>query len=289
MGLFVVARLAGRHGIRVRLRLASQGGLTALVWLPDEVISYETAAVPAGLRRFETASPAVASPPAVPAMPSAGSSAATAPAQENGHLSVLGAPTGAPATVEAGQGPGSLTLPSLASALSRDVVMPPALGADEETRLPIFESVESDWFRRSRHGAEPPAAASPVEGWSSPADEGWRAAEVAQAPVSGGTTAAGLPVRVPKANLVPGTVTSAAAAPPPPAPARSAAQAQERLASFQRGVRDARAAAQGTNGPGRDGDPGEEDGGITRQADSAPPPELSRPAGGWRAQLAAAA
>ncbi len=39
MGLFVVARLAARHGIHVRLRPASKGGLTALVWLPDDVIT----------------------------------------------------------------------------------------------------------------------------------------------------------------------------------------------------------------------------------------------------------
>ncbi len=39
MGLFVVARLAARHGIHVRLRPAPKGGLTALVWLPDEVIT----------------------------------------------------------------------------------------------------------------------------------------------------------------------------------------------------------------------------------------------------------
>lgn len=38
MGLFVVARLAARHGIRVRLRPASRRGLTALVWLPDEIV-----------------------------------------------------------------------------------------------------------------------------------------------------------------------------------------------------------------------------------------------------------
>src|SRR5215469_7594156 len=55
MGLFVVARLAARHGIRVRLRPASMGGMTALVWLPDEVVANETAAAPAGLRRFEVA------------------------------------------------------------------------------------------------------------------------------------------------------------------------------------------------------------------------------------------
>ena len=35
MGLFVVGRLAARHGVRVRLRHASSGGLTALVWLPE--------------------------------------------------------------------------------------------------------------------------------------------------------------------------------------------------------------------------------------------------------------
>jgi hypothetical protein len=183
--------------------------------------------------------------------------------------------------------------------------MPPVPGGAEESRLPIFESVESDWFRRSRHGVERPAAdvpmeaaaapaeaaaapmeaaAAPAETWSSPADEGWRAAEVAQAPVSGGTTAAGLPVRVPKANLVPGTVSSTATAPSPPAPARSATRAQERLASFQRGVRSARAAAQGTNGEGTndaasdgagsDGESGEENGDVTREADLSRPAEL---------------
>jgi hypothetical protein len=293
MGLFVVARLAARHGIRVRLRPASMGGLTALVWLPDEVISYETAAVPPGLRRFETASTAAAGSVADPAVTSLSTGLAAPAAPENGHLPVLGVSPGASATAEPDRAlppmPGDVTLPSLASALSPDVIMPPVPSAAEETRLPIFESVESDWFRRSRHGVDRPAtggapaesaaapeetAAAPAEAWSSPADEGWRAAEVAQAPVSGGTTAAGLPVRVPKANLVPGTVSSAATAPPPPAPARSATRTQERLASFQRGIRSARAAAQGANDAGSDGESGEEDGDVTREADLSQPPQL---------------
>ncbi|HEX9066024.1 MAG TPA: nitrate- and nitrite sensing domain-containing protein, partial [Streptosporangiaceae bacterium] len=52
MGLFVVARLAARHGIRVRLRPATGAGLTALVWLPDEVVVREGAARPGGSGRF---------------------------------------------------------------------------------------------------------------------------------------------------------------------------------------------------------------------------------------------
>jgi hypothetical protein len=133
------------------------------------------------------------------------------------------------------------------------VIVPPPASLGEEHRLPIFESVESDWFRRGRHGTDPPArtgsgtvsttTSSTASDWTSPADAGWEAAEVASAPVSGGTTAVGLPKRVPKANLVPGGVgggTAAAAS----APSRSASQTRERLAKFQRGVREARAAAQ---------------------------------------------
>jgi signal transduction histidine kinase len=38
MGLFAVARLAERHGVRVRLRSAVPQGLSALVWLSDSII-----------------------------------------------------------------------------------------------------------------------------------------------------------------------------------------------------------------------------------------------------------
>ncbi len=53
MGLFVVGRLAARHGVRVRLRHAQAGGLTALIWLPDTVAAPEVAAPLGRLRRFE--------------------------------------------------------------------------------------------------------------------------------------------------------------------------------------------------------------------------------------------
>ena len=53
MGLFVVGRLAARHGVRVRLRHAQTGGLTALIWLPDTVAAPEVAPPLGRLRRFE--------------------------------------------------------------------------------------------------------------------------------------------------------------------------------------------------------------------------------------------
>ena len=63
MGLFVVARLASRHGIRVRLRPASMGGLTALVWLPDEVITREAFPTTMGFRRSQPPANGSAGPP----------------------------------------------------------------------------------------------------------------------------------------------------------------------------------------------------------------------------------
>jgi signal transduction histidine kinase len=48
MGLFVAARLAARHGVRIRLNPAESGGLTALVWLPDVIVLYQEAAVSPG-------------------------------------------------------------------------------------------------------------------------------------------------------------------------------------------------------------------------------------------------
>ena len=57
MGLFVVARLAARHGIRVRLRQPELGGLTALIWLPDTLISQEITPPTTWLRRLGTLEP----------------------------------------------------------------------------------------------------------------------------------------------------------------------------------------------------------------------------------------
>jgi hypothetical protein len=133
-----------------------------------------------------------------------------------------------------------------------------------ENRLPIFEAVESDWFRRGRSGmggwpgpqeAAPASAAAgtatdtvepqlPEVAWTTPSDQGWEAAAAASSPTTGGTTTAGLPKRVPQANLVPGAATPESAA---PAPTRSASATRERFSSFQRGSREGRAAATDDN------------------------------------------
>ncbi|HEX4661830.1 MAG TPA: hypothetical protein VH307_30925, partial [Streptosporangiaceae bacterium] len=137
---------------------------------------------------------------------------------------------------------------------SQDVIVPSAEDLGEGNRLPIFEAVESDWFRRGRQAVGRSDQIEKVgNGWvSSAADAGWRAAEVAHAPSSSGVTAAGLPKRVPQANLVPGAAAASAAA-SSVGPTRSAAATRDRFASFQRGVRKGRAAATG-DGPGGGGD-----------------------------------
>ncbi|MER7367366.1 hypothetical protein [Nonomuraea wenchangensis] len=127
---------------------------------------------------------------------------------------------------------------------------------DQEEYLPIFASVESAWFRRppgeqtpaqpetTGGGEATPAQAVPSgeESWRTAADAGWQAAAKASEPSLGGITAAGLPKRTPKANLVPGTAAQPspaqqqqrqAPAPPPV----SADRMRSRMASFQQGVR----------------------------------------------------
>ena len=89
-------------------------------------------------------------------------------------------------------------------------------------------------------------------GWGAAADSGWDAAKTVLAPASSGVTTLGLPVRTPRANLVPGAAgrpQSGGAGPADPAgsagPARSADAIRNRLAGFQRGASRGRAAAGG--------------------------------------------
>jgi signal transduction histidine kinase len=432
MGLFVVGRLAARHGVRVRLRHAQAGGLTALIWLPDTVAAPEVAPPLGRLRRFEpddygpvpslsaptktagagpqattaariprfspmspSASPSPSFTPAAasgapgsapgsarpgtgtsgpvtpgtglaasrtPGAPAPGAAASAAgtpgsgaagagappaaaaagtgwntsePAPKlpvrntngNGNAAVapvnglsgpangsagpasgsvadapdqamprrpepsqdaapgpsrmpsFGGPPARPASgigtqnVPGGDGPSAGDLPPAAAGLpgtdgvagsgplgtgsSGQVTVPPPAAPDQ--RLPIFDSLESDWFRSSgkppgNQRPTPASAGAPADqpaaqpAWVSPADEGWRAAEALAVPAAGDTTQAGLPRRVPRANLVPGSVGGSADA-EVETPARSADAVRNRMASFQRGVREGRAAAPQTEEP----------------------------------------
>jgi signal transduction histidine kinase len=345
MGLFVVARLAARHGIRVRLRPADTGGLVALVWLPDEAITSEGPASPklprrsrgetdglvprpafggtlagtaaddggtagqevdspgtprfAPLRadgflrnsgpqlggasfpeaeseaastgplhsfadaRAPAAEPAAAEPEIGPPEPSVG-----LPRRDTAAAGFQGGVIGPQAGAEPGNGAaepasGAAELAdgspvSRIRGLARSpsgVIVPPAPDSADQNRLPIFEAVESDWFRRVQRVVTRQSEGQQAgSGWASPADYGWRAAEVADAPSSDGVTSAGLPKRVPQANLIPGSASAPAANEPSPfsVPARSAAATRDRFASFQSGARRGRAAASGAEPDGRE-------------------------------------
>jgi hypothetical protein len=266
MGLFVVGRLAARHGVRVRLRHAHAGGLTALIWLPETVAAPEVAPPVGRLHRFEAddygpALSSLSAPERVPGSadsqpaaaariprfsssgsPSSPSSTPTGPLARAGgavgtDLPLIGAAAGSPSAAfgdetVTGQGP----------------VMRPPIAGDQ--RLPVFDSLESDWFgRRGRtmgaaSGAQETAPQA-TSTWTSPADEGWRAAQAASAPPPPGEiTPAGLPRRVPRANLIPGSVTGGtgqeADGTVSAALARTAEDVRSRMSSFQRGVREAR-------------------------------------------------
>ncbi|MEV0348544.1 hypothetical protein AB0H88_22440, partial [Nonomuraea sp. NPDC050680] len=110
------------------------------------------------------------------------------------------------------------------------IVNPPSSG---DEYLPIFASIESAWFEHDGEGGA---------SWgSAKADAGWHAAAAVVEPVRDGATAAGLPKRVPKANLVPGSAaTSTAPKDVTPTPSISPERARNRLAGFQKGLRAAR-------------------------------------------------
>jgi hypothetical protein len=262
IGLLVVSRLAARRGARVRLQHAELGGLTALVWIPDELIARPDMRVrpeftrpgPDGPRRGAhesamnlrsvgaqriTTAARVAEPVASreevrSALPSRRLVPNEAPSGRS-PASPEPEPQAAPATATA-------TLQQETASGDSALVVPAPVNSVEGRRLPIYEAVESSWFSGARRAPDSARAAVQAGGqWSSPADEGWRAAQTVEAPAAGSPTAAGLPRRLPNANLVPGAVPGSK--PAVALPSRSAADVRDRLAGLQRGVAQGRAAA----------------------------------------------
>jgi signal transduction histidine kinase len=227
MGLFAAGRLAERHGVRLRLQSRSPQGLTAMIWLPGSVTEHQ--ARPAGWAAGQYGPPLeVAAIGAVSA--------------DHGTISRSSAP---------GPFPGDAVMPAYASAATAETTS-------------AATSVTSGWFHRDRSpgtaasGSNPRSGASPEGGdWGSGTDtssaESRQAALIVANPIRGDDTPAGLPRRVPLANLLPGSagggrhaaggVTSRRAdvpdgqAPTAARPRRSPEMARKRLSGFQSGAR----------------------------------------------------
>jgi hypothetical protein len=99
--------------------------------------------------------------------------------------------------VRASVGASITSTSSTLTALDRSTNPPVPAGSNDGDLL-IFAAARSAWF--TGHSE----AASSLE-WANPNDSGWRAAEKASTPEVAAETAAGLPKRVPQANLVPGS------------------------------------------------------------------------------------
>jgi hypothetical protein len=90
---------------------------------------------------------------------------------------------------------------------------------------------------------QPVRASASLSAWQSPGDEGWQAAQKLGKAAPEVVTSAGLPKRVPKAQLIPGSAPSRPGAGGPatqrtPAlPPRSADAVRGRMSSFQQGIR----------------------------------------------------
>lgn len=219
MGLFVVGRLANRHGISVRLFSEEGQGLTVTVTLPRELIVSQ----PFGAGQLDE-TPASAQPSFTPALN--GDLSRPLP-----HASSLSQPYQEPARKEN----------SVLDDLSQ------LNGNTQDT--PIFHAMLSRWFTERQGTASiatedttvfsgplpevPPAQ----DDWVSEADEGWQAAEVASEPVPETVTASGLPKRRPGAFLVPGSVgATMASEAPASSSARDAETIRGRVSDFQRGL-----------------------------------------------------
>jgi hypothetical protein len=248
MGLYVVARLAKRHNIRVRLRANEDidGGTVALVAIPENLV-YPVAA-PAYPAAAPT-HPVVAQPyPVVaPTHPAARPSPASQPDTAEWPPPARPSPPAPPPPAPPLWQPHIPAEPAQSTPLSKDIVDD---AAGTTARLPAYEAVLSQWFRPDKPTGmidDEPAEPTPPprdRNWRGPADEGWRRAESLLAPV-GDVTSIGLPKRVPSAHLMPGSpsdqgqATPAASTPEVPSP-RSADLIRRRMTRYQRGVREGR-------------------------------------------------
>ncbi|HTZ25896.1 MAG TPA: nitrate- and nitrite sensing domain-containing protein [Streptosporangiaceae bacterium] len=264
MGLFAVARLAERHRIRIRLRPATPQGLTALVWLPDTVIERSARA----FRGTGSWQPAAKDDHLEPRRPSGQHSIVAAASQRgSGKHSIVrpGDSTVAQDGLDSVAGPPPVSQPTSNWFRSRHT----ALGA--QARMPANGTVNEHGSGNGNGNGEAVGGTAPaIPGWQpggwAAADAGSlgtggrRPADIVADPVQGNQTPAGLPLRVPRANLIPGSApgirngggggdgnglaasrlggsSNETQTLSPPLPQRSPDMARSRLSGFQRGAR----------------------------------------------------
>ncbi|WP_445528449.1 nitrate- and nitrite sensing domain-containing protein [Streptomyces cyslabdanicus] len=144
--------------------------------------------------------------------------------------------------------------------------LPPAPGPGDG-RTPLFDTLETNWFRGERQQqSSEPAPSSPQQQpqqppqtpaapqrpaastWrTSPNDDLVRQAERVRQPAAGGVTTSGLPRRVPRANLVPGTAQQQQHQSGPQV-SRSPDDVRGRLTNLRRGIAQGRQAGTGQTG-----------------------------------------
>ncbi|MFR0364993.1 nitrate- and nitrite sensing domain-containing protein [Streptomyces sp. MCC20] len=149
--------------------------------------------------------------------------------------------------------------------------LPPASGPGDG-RTPLYDTLETNWFRGGQAGGQhsngsaphqPQAPTSPMAqqqhsagAQQQPATSSWRAspnddlvrqAERVRQPAAGGVTTSGLPRRVPRANLVPGTAQQQQHQSGPQV-SRSPDDVRGRLTNLRRGIAQGRQAGTGQTG-----------------------------------------
>jgi len=124
-----------------------------------------------------------------------------------------------------------------ASGLPKRAPRPEAAPVPEPEPVAEVEVGQVEEQEAPQMQAEPTAESA----WQSPADEGWSAAQALLSKTPDAKTQAGLPKRVPKAQLVPGSaapkIPSAQQSQRPPLPPRSPDAIRGRMSSLQQGVR----------------------------------------------------
>ncbi|MFF5187164.1 nitrate- and nitrite sensing domain-containing protein [Streptomyces sp. NPDC000345] len=144
--------------------------------------------------------------------------------------------------------------------------LPPAQGPGDG-RTPLYDTLETNWFHGSQAGGQAPAPQAPQQqpqapaapqrpaatgasapSWrTSPNDELVRQAERVRQPAAGGVTTSGLPRRVPRANLVPGTAQQQQHQTGPQV-SRAPDDVRGRLTNLRRGIAQGRQAGNGQTG-----------------------------------------